>query len=261
MENNKNTTAIDTCLDEQLKQAISTDEAKQILAANQVTDADAAIALHRLAATSIQRYSILQQVQQVHNRYLAEHTSQDNEVAQVLPIKRSRLFGKRMVVKIAAILVLSLAVGLGYQYATNSSDKLYQELYHPYNVSITRAPGDPVNKIVSLYEANNYAGVIQAYSELSTSSTREKFFAAMAYVQTNQYPTAIALFENILSFNKTSGTKLYNDEAEYYLGLAYLKEKQNDKAYTILKAIANEPSHTYREAVNKWLLIRLKWLK
>jgi tetratricopeptide (TPR) repeat protein len=261
MENNNNVTAIDTCLDQLLKQAIKTEDAKQILAANQVLDADAAITLHKQAVASIQRYKILQQVQQVQYEYLANQPIEQPSNNSGLPIKRGKLAPIRMIAKIAAILILVLAVGLGYQYATNSSDKLYQELYHPYNVSITRAPGDAVNKIVSLYEASNYAGVIQAYTEQPINSTREKFFAAMAYAQTNQTSKAIALFEGILSFNQTSGTKLYNDETEYYLSLAYLKEKQNAKAYTILKSITNDPSHTYREAVDKWLMIRLKWLQ
>jgi hypothetical protein len=261
MENNNNITSIDTCLDQLLKQAISAEAAKQTLASAQVPDADAAINLHKQAVSTIQRYKVLQQVQQVHHQYLTEHPIEENLNNKSLPTKRSRLLSIRMLAKIAALLVLVFAVGLGYQFVTNSSDKLYQELYHPYNVSITRAPGDPVNEIVARYEAKNYPGVIEAYVKQPIHSTREKFFAAMAYGQTNQNPTAIALFESILSFNKTSGTKLYNDETEYYLSLAYLKEKQNAKAYAILKSITAEPSHTYREAVNKWLLIRLKWLQ
>jgi tetratricopeptide (TPR) repeat protein len=261
MENNNNIISIETCLDQLLKQEIKAEEAKQVLTAYQVSDADAAITLHKQAVASIQRYKVLQQVQQVQHEYLSHHPIEQNPNGKKMPIKRGRLASIRMVAKIAAMLLLVLAVCLGYQYATNSSDKLYQELYHPYNVSITRAPEDAVNKIVALYEAKNYAGVIQAYTDQPNNATREKFFAAMAYGQTNQNPKAIALFESILSFNKTSGTKLYNDETEYYLSLAYLKEKQNAKAYAILQSIANDPSHTYREAVDKWLLERLRWLQ
>jgi tetratricopeptide (TPR) repeat protein len=262
MENN--TTAVDTCLDQLLQQVITEKEAREMLRSYQVDDVDNAIALHRQAAATIQRYRILQQVQGVHQAYLQQRGPQQHTAIGQPTAKVVKLRPTKWILRIAALLVLGMGATMGYQYATNSGNKLYGELYHPYNIGVHRTapvPDEGINQVVALYEAKNFTGLTQHYAQLATPTTRETFFAALAHSELKQYDKAIALFEALLAHNKDNGNRLYNDDAEYYVGLAYLQQQQYAKAYDILNAIRNEPSHTYHEAVGRWLMMRLQWLK
>jgi tetratricopeptide (TPR) repeat protein len=261
MENN-NIAAIDACLDGWLKRNKDEAAVRAELTGLGVADADAAMTLHQQAAVALQRYKVLQQVQGVHNTYLAQRQLSRSATTQQ-PAKVIKLSPLKWAMRIAAVLILALGVSFGYQYVSNSPGQLYNELYSPYNPVVDRASGtmEPKNTIVSLYEAKNYQGIVDAYAQNPTGNIREQFFTGMAHSELGQYDKAATIFEQILASNKASGSRLYNDDAEYYLGLAYLKQGQCGKAYELLQAIRQDNNHTYRTAVSRWLLTRLNWLR
>jgi tetratricopeptide (TPR) repeat protein len=259
MENN--VTIIENCLDELLSKTLSEEKAKEILSSNGVEDPAAMIRQHREAVATVQRYKVLQQVQQVHNAYVQQR-KQNEPVVQPSSAKVVRMQAVKWTMRVAAVLVVAAGIGLGYMYSTNDGEKLYGELYSPYNVVIERASqDDPSNKIVSLYETKDNRGVIAIFEQQTSSTIREQFFAAMAYNELGEYNKSSGVFENILAKNKEKSSRLYNDEAEYYLGLTYLKQKKYTNAYTLLKTIKDDPNHTYHQSISKWLLLRLQWLK
>ncbi len=262
MENNT-MLAVDACLDQLLRQTITEQAAKKVLMANQVTNADTSIVLHKQAVAMLQRYQAIKQVQDVRLAYLQQRNAQETiqlrstaKIVKLRPVK--------WMLRIASVLLLSFSLVLSYQFTNNSGDKLYSELYHQYNITVQRdvvLPLDGINKIVVLYEEKDYSGVVSSYGQRPDATGRETFLTALAHSELKQYDKAVVLFESLLAANKASGTRLYKDDAEYYLGLASLQQKDYTKSYTVFKAISQDPSHTYYQEVSKWLLMRLKWLK
>lgn len=261
MENN-NITAAETCLDELLYKQVDEAAAKSRLAELGDTDASTSIALHQQAVAALQRYRVLQQVQSVHRAYLASHPQTNGNTDGLKPARVVKLKPLQWVLRIAAVFVVVLGISLTYLYVSNDGEQLYSELHNPYNVVVDRAETNQAGtKLVALYEAQNYQGVLDEYSRQPSKTTREQFFAGMAYSELQQFENAVPIFEGILANNKINGSRLYNDEAEYYLGLAYLKKGQYNKAYDLFSAIHNDNNHTYSTKVSQWLLIKLKWLR
>jgi tetratricopeptide (TPR) repeat protein len=127
-----------------------------------------------------------------------------------------------------------------YWYSGNSSEKLFAERYQPYRVNVERS---------------------DKKSNSAVSPARAKMIEATEYMQSNRFDAAIPLLSGIISQNLLSGNRLYHDEAEYYLALAYLKQKQYDSAYQLFDKIYVDKEHTYNAEVNWWFLTRVKWLK
>lgn len=249
---------IDKLLDDLVAGKISHQELGQELLAQGVANPEEEIALHCAAAAAIQRQGWIAQVQKVNGEFATD--SRTIRMHQVLRPMRKTI---QWMVRIAAVVILLAGVWIAFQYTTNSSERLYSEIYQPYNINTQRGNGDEVqtpHNMVEEYRNNNYGNVIKTFRNLPASSNREKFLAASAYHETGDYPNAVALLNEILEENKVQRNRLYNDEAEYLLGLSYLRLDNAAKALPLLERIHDDPYHTFHERVSRWTIIRLKWL-
>jgi tetratricopeptide (TPR) repeat protein len=257
---NNNLLHTDTLLDELIHNKLSYAETEAALIGFGEHNAKEEIELHFSAAKALQRYRVLQQVQQVHSKYLQKLPPPQSEAGSTS--KLIKLASWKWIMRIAASVLLILGGWTAYQYADTSSTKLYSEIYQDYNVNTDRGLGDPVtHNMVKEFQAGNYTNVIKIYAGLPVTNNREKFLAGYAYMQTGDNSTACGLFNQILHYNMQSQTRLYSDEAEFYAGLCHLKLKQNKKALQVFRSIHNNPDHTYHDRVKNWTITRLKWLK
>ena len=85
--------------------------------------------------------------------------------------------------------------------------------------------------------------------------------AAFAYMELNNYEAAIPLLDGVIRSNGITGNKLYQDEAEYYLALSYLKAKRIEQSYQLFNKIYADDEHTFNGRVDKWFMMRLQWLR
>jgi tetratricopeptide (TPR) repeat protein len=261
MEQNDKAMKIDQLLDGLIRGQLDEKQGKEALAELEVKDAESEIALHLSAAAAVQRYEILRQVQAVGAVWREKHAGQQPvEELQRTPARLVRMKPLKMLLRVAAAVIFIVGGLLFYQISTTNSQDLYSELYVPYNVVVERGSEGGVNTLVGHYQAKEYAAAIKEYEQLTASGSREDFFAGMAYSETGNYDKAAIAFEKIIKANQTSGARLYNDDAQYYLSLSLIKLKRYDEAYKLLNIIKNEPAHTYHEEVGRWLLLRLKYM-
>jgi TolA-binding protein len=253
---------METLLDDFLKNNISRTEAETILKKEGFVDPGNIIDLHLAAAKALQRYNIMQQVQAVHTGYIATTQQQNNkELPQKEQGKVVRMQPLKWATRIAATLILIAGGWFVFQYAATNSNVLYGEIYQSYNVNTDRgAPETGTHDMIQQFKVKDYAAVLRTFESLPVSNNREKFLAAYAALETADTKKAIDLFTRILDYNRSNNSRLYNDEAEFYLGLAYLKAKENKSARTIFENIRSNPNHTFHERVNKWTMTRLTWL-
>lgn len=253
---------IDQVLDELLKNRLSRSEAERELAKTGVIDMSAEIELHYSAARSIHQFNVLQQVQKVHSEYLLAKLPEIP--AHSSPGSKGKLvnFGRvKWILGIAASLLLITSTWFFYQYSTNNAEKLYAELYQPYSLNTSRGLEEPVtHNMVEEFRNQNYAAVIKTFESLPKTNNREKFLSAYSYLQMEQYNQSITNLIQILAYNRQNNTRIYNDEAEFYLALSYLKNNQPAMATPILEGIRSKPAHTFHERVSKWSITRLRWL-
>jgi tetratricopeptide (TPR) repeat protein len=258
-----NNLQIENLLDDLLKNNISKTEAVASLKKENIVDTDTQIDLHFAAAKSLQRYNILKQVQLVHNEYIAAKVkpaaNNNTNIPKATVIKMKSI---KWILQIAASILLLLGAWFTWQYTNTTSSKLYSEIYQPYSVKTDRGIGEiKTHNMVPAFKDKNYEEVIKIFETLLTTNNREKFLTAYSYHETGNYKKSLAIFQEVLAYNKQNNTKLYNDEAEFYSGLAYLKLNDNKSALLIFESIRNNPNHTFYERINKWTLTKLKWLK
>lgn len=253
---------IDQLLDEYLSGKISLEEITGILHQRANIDVLGQIGLHQAAVVALQRSSVIKQVNSIHIQYAGSRKDEE-----MISTKRSGslVFLKpvKWAISIAAVLILGLAAWLFYSYATLSSSTLYTEIYQPYNINTDRSLITEIepHNMLQQYNDKDFKSVIATYNSLRAPSNREKFLAASAYHETGEYARAADLFTGILEFNRQHNSRLYNDEAEFFLGLNCLKMKKNKEALIIFEKIHNDADHTFNERINKTILKKLRWLR
>lgn len=258
-----NDTRIDELLDGFLKGNLSQSKIEQLLEEQAITNVTSEINRHRIAAAALQRYSVLEQVQQVHKDYVGNALNKIKETAGDTHAKVIRTQVLKWSTRIAAMLILVATGWVGYQYITTGRTELYTEIYQPYNINTDRKDNTETlpNNIIRQFKDKNYTAVINTFRSLPVTNNREKFLAAYALQQTGDYQQAGFLLHQIINDNNKTGDRLYNDEAEFYLGLSYLKMKDDKKAFEYFKKINGNSNHTFHERISNWTLMRLKWLK
>lgn len=252
---------IEQLLDDYLLQKKPLTDTAFLLQQQGIGDAVAEIELHQAAAISLQRYSIFKQVQSVHRHFLPTqsgiHANTPVTKASVVNMNPVKWF-----LRIAVAIILVLGIWFAYLYNSTTSTTLYAEIYQPYNVNTDRANIEEIipHNMVQEFKEKNYKVVIKTYEGLGTTNNREKFLAAVSYQEIGQNAEAINLLNQILEFNRQQQSRLYNDEAEFYLALNYLKTKNIKQAIPLFTKLYNDPGHTFHERIKKSTLKKMEWL-
>lgn len=253
---------IQQLLDDVVHQKIDRATAEKTLTELGVENASIEVDAHLAAAKAIQRHNIIQQVQSVHLRFndQTNHTKTNSSPSTIPVVKMTPL---QFIVRVAASAILIMGLFIGYEYASTTNNDIYSAVYQPYEVNTSRSSTAeiPTHNMLELFRNKDYAAVIKTFETLNKTNNREKFLTAYALHEKAQYAEAVKLLESILQYNKENNSKLYNDEAEFYLGLNFLKMNNAEKAIQYLSPIAADSDHTFHERVGKWTLIKLKWLK
>ncbi len=162
----------------------------------------------------------------------------------------------RWSMRVAAILIL-LVLGIGvYEYATLSSEKMYDQLYAPYELRNTRAQ-ENLTPLESAFRKKDYANTITIFLSTKQHSTADYFFTGISYMEFNEPREAIPYFQTALK--DSSG--LYKDELEYYLALSYLFTHRFKEAKSLFEKIHSDPNHLFHDKVDKWLLVKLSLVR
>ena len=166
----------------------------------------------------------------------------------------------RYSVAVAASVLLTLFVIEGYKFYTLSPEKLYDENYTAYELPATRGNNEITeSKIEKAYREKNYAEVIDL-NKNSVLSIKDVFLTGISYLEIKDYSKATSSFQVVIGDVKDSKTVL-KEAAEYYLALAYLRNRDYDQAIEVMNAIYINPSHPYKGKFSRKYINRIKRLK
>lgn len=207
----------------------------------------------KLSKEAVHSYGLNQQVKQVHEMMMNEMRSE----APVISISRRRKI-IRYTIAVAASIIF-IFIGLRITVFTGSSpDKLYNEKYTAFELTSSRSEGPELSAIEKLYEEKKYTEVVSM--DKTAQATADEFLIAVSWLELNNPVKAIHCFTAVLEQDKASGQKIYKDEAEYYLALAYLKNTNYDKAIELMNFIHNDPNHLYHEKFSSSFIGKVKRL-
>jgi hypothetical protein len=212
----------------------------------------AEVAQLKVAKYSVQYLGLQNQVKSIHATYASPAATQDN----VLSIKKRRNWLIYIASAAAAGVILFFAINTSSKKI--SAEDLYASTYKAYGISNTR--GTETITIKQQFADKKYEAIINNVAQNTNPAIEDQFFAALSYGEVGQLNRSSNLLQLVIEQNKKQHTILYKDDAEYYLGMSYLKQKDFTKALQLLEPIANNKKHLYADIITETFISSLKKL-
>jgi hypothetical protein len=152
---------------------------------------------------------------------------------------------------VAASLVLMLSI-TGILKFYNGQNDLYEKYYSKYeSFGVARSAFDSQNSTLNnalvKFNQKDYESAIillQDYTGNSKSNAVKHFYTGVAMQETGKYQTAIAEYEFVI-FDKDN---LFVEQAEWYIGLCYLKTNDQRKAMLQFRKIYDKKGYYHQKA-------------
>lgn len=200
----------------------------------------------RLTKNAVQYYGLHQAVASVRSEWESMEHNKGSKVISMRKFLRPALTA-------AACLILLAAGIFGYQLYQLSPEKVYNESFVGYTVSATRGNAGLQTTIATAYQQKDFKKVVAS----NTATPQDKLLVGLSYMQLHNFLAAIQQFNTILNSNENA----YKQDAEFYLALSYLRNKQYNEALQIFEQIRENPTHLYHDQVSAKTIRELKWLK
>lgn len=205
-----------------------------------------------LTREAIRFAGLQKQVAGIHATMMEEMAA---PVKKMTPVKK--IF--RYSIAVAASLLLIVGGYLAYSFYSLSPNKVFDANYQTYELSTVRDGNNVPGATEQAYQAKNYQAVIDQAA--SSSDIKDIFLVAMSQLELKKNTAAITNFKKVIALNQSAGSNTRKDEAEYYLALAYIRNRDYDLALEQLRAIHDNPDHLYNDKVSNKLMREVRWLK
>jgi hypothetical protein len=194
-----------------------------------------------MAKNAVGYYGLAQSVEAVRKEWEGKGASTGTE-ARIVPIKNY----VRYIFAVACVLILIIGITTIYRYFRVSSDRVYEQTYIAYSPGTSRSQAETESPIEDAYRQKNFSKVI-ALAKESGMNSKQRLLLGLSYLETNQPSAAIRELEQIRSGDDPT----YIPDAEFYLALAFLKNKEAAKALPLFQKIFRDKNHLYHQRVTQ----------
>jgi tetratricopeptide (TPR) repeat protein len=208
------------------------------------------------ARAAVKLYGLKEQVGSIHYQMMAE-MKPHGVVRSISPARRAIRYS----LAIAASIFLVAVVIIGYNFFTLSPERLYNNQYHTYELSAVRGGANSASQLEMDYQRGQYTAVIEDRQKMQNANPKDEFLAGIAYLQTSNISAAISSFQSVIEKNRSANTSIFNDDAQYYLALTYLRNKDYDRCLDLIQTIRNNPSHLYHDQFSSGFVRKVKRLR
>lgn len=206
-----------------------------------------------IAREALKQYGLQQKVASVHQQMMNERKA---PVRKITSAKRNI----RYAIAVAASILLIVAGYIGYNFYTLSSEKVFAANYRIYELTGVRDDSSAESAIETAYKTRKYTELLTIRLD-RPFTIKEDFLRGMAYAETGDNANAILTFKKVVEDNKAAQTNIFRDEAEFYLALTYVRNKDFDFALELFKNIESSPKHLYKYKVTSKLIRQVRMLK
>ncbi|SEJ73666.1 hypothetical protein SAMN05192553_11067 [Cyclobacterium xiamenense] len=167
--------------------------------------------------------------------------------------------------RIAASVALLGTLGYGFFLLQNDGNQLFEANYLSYEITADRGVAEQENLLESLYLKGDFKNMFQAIegSEPEAYSSMELLLLGAAALELNQPSEALRYLQTLEAENARNETDNFQDEADFYMALAYLKQEAYEDALRQIKKINDDDQHKYHSSFS-WaevLSVRLQTLR
>jgi hypothetical protein len=222
-------------------------------------DADAAQELENLlfAVELIREAAVIEQVKAARTAYQGGArvvSMQKNETGAVV-----RSFSKTFL-RVAAVLLLFAGAGSVYKYSTTSASSVYDKEFSSFELSTSRGYNND-GQLEQAYRNKNWNEVENIAGLVKEKDNKTKFLAGMAAMELKNFDRAILFFNELIQANRQSANPSFQDEAEYYLAMAYLGAQQSAAGVAVLQKIRADRDHLFYKKASAISALDLKLLE
>ncbi len=187
----------------------------------------------QVAVASVQQYGTAEKVRSIHTEMMQELSPVHKE-GRIVPMGKIIRYSLAVA---ASVIVILVGVNL-FSSSQPSSQRLYNEAFVDYDASAIRGGNAQSSEVAKLYQNHNYNGVIEDAAS-GTLSQHDSLLIGLSYLKANKLSEAINWFKSI---PEQSAAK---QDAEFYLSLAYLKNKNYNQALQLMEQIHSNSNHVY----------------
>lgn len=206
----------------------------------------------RFSVEAAALYGVHTQVASIHREAIAQY-SPARQKGRVVSFRRV----VRYTMAVAASILLIFIAVQGYRFYNLTPEGLYEDSFIAYNLSPARGDEPEFTDLEKAYSEEQYSTVVRMAKEKNrVLSPREMFVAGLSSLRLNDASAAIPWFRRL---NEQANT--FQPDAGFYLSLAYLKDKDYDRALTLLQKIRSNPRHPYQERITQRMINDIKMLK
>ena len=210
----------------------------------------------QLSVALIREQAILEQVQDARASFAGGAKLVAMPASRGTAVVRSF---SRSFMKVAAVLLLVIAVGGIVKYTNTSNTSVYMDNYSSFDVATAR--GNNNDDAVELaYRKKDWKTVETLVAAEKEKTAKNWFLAGMAALELKEYNQAIASFNAVIQKNKGAADAYYQDEAEYYLAMSYLAANRGADALPILQKIRADKDHIFYKKARTISALDLKVL-
>jgi tetratricopeptide (TPR) repeat protein len=211
----------------------------------------------RLAVDAVEQAALYEKVSAAKATWLLRRSD-------ALPISRTqpgrtivRTISRIALRAAAVILVIGASAAL-YKYSVTSSKGMYSAYYSGYDLNTSRGAATAQDDIEVAYKARNWSGVDDAFKKKKVKDNKSYFLEGMADMESKKYDEAIGMFQQVMAANNLSGSDYFEDEAEFYLAMAWLARNDVKNAMPLLEKIKADKTHLYHDVVVKMSSLDLR---
>lgn len=208
-----------------------------------------------LTKEAVKQYGLKEKVAVLHKEMMKEM-----QQAPVRHISSARK-AVRYAISVAAALIVLVGSFMLYNFYTLSAEKVFNSGFLSYDLSTLRGNEEKESAIAKAYRDKKFADVVKLFEAGADSSREAMFLTGMSALELKENSKAIFNFKTLIAANQQANEKLYNDDAEYYLSLSYIRNGEYDLALGVLQKIKDNSNHSYNKKVTAKLLRQIKMLK
>ena len=188
----------------------------------------------------------------------SEFSAQEKSETPVVKMTRTRTVSF-YALRIAAVFIVVACSYFAILFATVSQEKLFADKFVPYEIPASRS-GAHGSDLEVFYTQARYDQVLALMYPLEDRTQKELFLGGMSAMRSGKPVAAKEMFEKLMEENNKSQDFIYQEDADYYLGLTYVKLGEYEKARNLFLLIEKDPRHSYHSQVNSLDLLKLKIL-
>lgn len=192
----------------------------------------------RLAVDAVEQAALYEKVSIVRAEWLAQRSGG----AVVRSISRLAL-------RAAAVVLVIGASAAIYKYTVTSSSGIYSAYYTAYDLNTSRGATSAQDDMEQAYKARNWSAVDDAFKKKKVKGNKSYFLEGMADMEAKKYDEAIGMFQQVMAANSLAGSDYFEDEAEFYLAMAWLARNDVKEAMPLLDKIKADKTHLYHDVV------------